>query len=237
MMPENYQLTPNADVHHLYHNTMVALDCARELNSALPSHVARLFESASLVEGASIAHIGAGLGYYSAIASHLVGNTGAVLALEIDLSLAQQCASNLSAYKNVTCVHADGSDYPFEPCSLNALIVHGAATHIPRRWLEALAIGGHLLAPLSYSTEEPGQLARITRKHAHFTVEFQHETFSYPCIGAVDDEQADKLREAVETYGWYTNSELRLDPERADESAWLITPSYWISMAEALFLS
>jgi hypothetical protein len=33
-------------------------------------------------------------------------------------------------------------------------------------------------------------------------------------------------------YGWYTNSELRLDLEKVDDSAWLVTPNYWISMTE-----
>lgn len=230
MMSEIYQRTPNADPHHLYHNVMVAIDSSRELNSALPSYVARLFQSATIVEGAHVAQIGAGLGYYSAILSELVGTRGSVVALEIEPSLAQRCASNLSSYHNVTCIQADGSDYPFEPASLDALIVHGAVAHIPRRWLEALTIGGHLLVPLSYSADELGQLARITRKPKHFHLEFHHDTYTYPCVGTCDDDFADQLREAVETYGWYTNSELRFDPERADASAWLVTPSYWISM-------
>ena len=232
MMVANYQETPNSDVHHVYHNVMVALDPNRELNTALPSYVANILENASIDAGAHVAQIGAGLGYYSAIISHLVGPTGSVLALEVDPSLAKQCRINLSHYPKVDCKHTDGSTYPFEPASMDAVIVHGAATHIPRRWLEALKDGGRLLVPLSYSPDEAGQLARITRTHDRYRVEFQHEVFAYPCIGTCNDENGGALREAVEMFGWYTNSELRFDLEHIDESAWVVTHDYWISMTE-----
>jgi len=230
MMLESYQETPNSDVRHLYHNVMVAIDPTRELNTALPSYVASLLESASVEIGSNVAQIGAGLGYYSAILSHLVGSTGSVLALEIDRSLAEQCQINLSNHSNVTSLLADGSEYHFQQESLDAIIVHGAATHIPRIWLDALREGGRLLVPLSYSPDEPGQLARITKTRDRFRVEFQHEIFAYPCIGTCNDEYGETLREAVEMFGWYTNSELRLDVAKIDESAWIITPDYWISM-------
>ena len=230
MMVESYQETPNSDVRHLYHNVMVAIDPTRELNTALPSYVASLLESSAVKLGSNVAQIGAGLGYYSAILSHLVGSTGSVLALEIDRSLAEQCQINLSNYSNVVSLHADGSEYHFQPESLDAIFVHGAATHIPRIWLEALKDGGRLLVPLSYSPDEPGQLARITRTRDRFRVEFQHEVFSYPCIGTCNDEYGETLRDAVEMFGWYTNSELHFDVAKIDESAWIITPDYWISM-------
>jgi protein-L-isoaspartate(D-aspartate) O-methyltransferase len=232
MMTETYQLTPTAEPHHLYHNVMVAIDPEEELNTALPSYMASVMESASIDIGSTVAQIGAGLGYYSAILSHLVGPTGSVFALEANPLLAKQCQRNLASYPNSTCLHADGSTYPFKARSLDVLIVHGAATHVPRRWLESLNEGGRILVPLSYASDEPGQLARITRQRAGFLVEFIQEVFAYPCTGTYNEECAETLREAVEMYGWYTNSELRLDLEKVDDSAWLVTPNYWISMTE-----
>lgn len=232
MMTESYRLTPDDHVHHLYHNVMVAIDPERELNTALPSYMARVLESASIGKGARVAQIGAGLGYYSAIVSELVGSRGSVLALEIDGSIANQCQQNLASYENSTSVNADGATYPFEASSLDALLVHGATTHIPRGWLKSLKDGGRLIVPLCYASDEPGQVTRITRQGNTFIVDFIQEIFAYPCVGANDDSCAEALRAGVEMYGWYTNSELRFDLEYVDESAWVVTPYYWISMTE-----
>ena len=89
-----------------------------------------------------------------------------------------------------------------------------------------------MVLPLSYAPDEPGQITRITRIQDRFRVEFHQEVFTYPCIGTSLDEHAETLREAVELYGWYTNTELRFDLENVDNSAWLVTPHYWISMTE-----
>lgn len=231
MMLENYQSTPDADVRHLYHNVMVAIDESQELNTALPSYMARVLEIASIADGATIAQIGAGLGYYSAILSRLVAPRGAVLALEVDPYLAARCQTNLSSYPNVRCVHGDGGAHHFAAESLDLVLAHGAVTLIPTTWLAALKDGGRIVTPLSYSSEEPGQLAIVSRTGDRFRVGFHQEVFTYPCIGTFSDEYAETLREAVEMYGWYTDSELRFDLDNADESAWLITPHYWISMA------
>ena len=232
MILESYRITPDAQPHHLYHNVMVAIDSCLELNSALPSYVASLIEIASIKEGAFVAQVGAGLGYYSAILSHVVGPIGSIIALEIDPKIWNECQSNLTSYSNVRCVNADGSTYPLQADSLDALVVHGAVTHIPPRWLRSLREGSRLVLPLSYAPDEPGRIARITRIRDRYWVEFHQEVFTYPCIGTFSEEDAETLREAVETYGWYTDSELRFDLDNADESAWLITPHYWISMAE-----
>lgn len=232
MMTESYHITPNAELHHLYHNVMIGIDPERDLNTALPSYMARVLESASIENGAKVAQIGAGLGYYSAIIGHLVGPRGSVLALEIESSIAKECQRNLASYTNTTCVNANGADYAFKSNSLDALLVHGATTHIPRGWLDSLNDGGRLIVPLSYASDEPGQLARVTRRGHTFVVEFIQEVFAYPCLGTIDESCAEALREGVEMYGWYTNSELRFDLEHVDESAWVVTPDYWISMAE-----
>jgi protein-L-isoaspartate(D-aspartate) O-methyltransferase len=95
MMLESYQRTPDAEVHHLYHNVMVAIDSSLELNSALPSYLASVLEIASIKEGAVVAQVGAGLGYYSAILSHVVGPIGSILALEIDPKIDRGSVSKL----------------------------------------------------------------------------------------------------------------------------------------------
>jgi hypothetical protein len=75
-------------------------------------------------------------------------------------------------------------------------------------------------------------VARVTRHGDRFHVEFVMDAIVYPCQGSDEQTYADRLREAVETFGWYSNTELRLDLENTDDSAWLITSTYWISMIE-----
>jgi len=233
MMPEPSRRTPDDSPHHLYHNVVVVIDPARDLSSALPSYMASLLDFARLKQGAHVAHIGAGLGYYSAVIAKVAGARGGVTALEIDPALATRAASNLKGYPNVTCLQADGSSHRFAPASQDAIIVSAGASVIQRSWLDGLRDGGALIVPLCFSDSEPGQVTRITRVGERYEVEFLMDTTVYPCLGSDDSYHASLLQEAVETYGWYSNTELRLDVKNADQSAWMITPSYWISMAES----
>ena len=232
MMPEPMRLTSDPLPHHLYHNVVVVIDPERDLSSALPSYMASLLDFARLKQGAQVAHIGAGLGYYSAIIAKIVGANGSVTTLEIDPALAARAASNLKAYPTVTCVQADGSSYQFAPASQDAIIVSAGASLIQRSWLDGLRDGGVLLVPLCFSDSEPGQVTRVTRLGDRFQVEFLMDTIVYPCLGSDDLYYAELLHEAVETYGWYGDTELRFDVHNADQSAWITTPSYWISMLE-----
>ncbi len=232
MTPEPFRKTSDADPHHLYHNVVVAIDPDRDLSSALPSYMALLLDLAHLQPGACVGHIGAGLGYYSAIMAELVGDSGSIIALELDPTLADLATRNLKDYSNVQCLCADGSSYTFLPRSLDALIISAGASIVQRCWLESLRQGGCLIVPLFLSESELGQVTRITRRGERFRVEFIMDTIVYPCIGSCDSDSGHLLREAVETFGWYSDAELRLDVENADQSAWIVTPSYWISMIE-----
>lgn len=232
MMPEPMRRTPDASPQHLYHNVVVVIDAERDLSSALPSYMASLLDFARLKRGSQVTHIGAGLGYYSAIIAKVVGATGSVAALEIDPALAARAASNLKEYPTVTCVQADGSSHQFAPASQDAIIVSAGASFIQRSWVDGLRDGGVLLVPLCFSDSEPGQVSRVTRIGERFQVEFLMDTSVYPCLGSDDIHYAELLHGAVEMYGWYSNSELRFDVHNADQSAWIATPSYWISMLE-----
>lgn len=232
MTPEPFRETSDADPRHLYHNVVVAIDSARDLSTALPSYMATLLEHAGLTPGARVAHIGAGLGYYTALIAEIVGDTGSVMALELDSELASQTQTNLAPYSNACCLCADGSSYPLARDSFDVVVVSAGASQLQLSWLDSLRDGGRLVVPLVFSDEEPGQVARAMRYGDRFHVEFVMDAIVYPCHGSDDRCYAEILREAVETFGWYSNSELRFDVEYADDSAWLVTPTYWISMIE-----
>jgi protein-L-isoaspartate(D-aspartate) O-methyltransferase len=232
MIPEQFRETRDADLCNLYHNVVVAIDVARDLNTALPSYMAAILEHANLTPGDRVCQVGAGLGYYSAIIAEIVGEAGTVLALEIDSELAIQARANLASYRNVECISADGSAHPLYQDSFDSIIVNAGVSSIQHSWLKSLRDGGRLIVPLIFSEEEPGQMARIMRLGDRFRVEFVMDTMVYPCSGSYDRVSATSLRQAVEVFGWYSDTELRLDIENADESAWIVTPTYWISMIE-----
>src|SRR6185503_17380813 len=96
------QQTPDADPRQVYENVSVAIDPARQLFNGAPAFLARMIDKLALRPGLRVLHIGAGLGYYSAVIAHLVGPTGTAVATEIDEALAGAARSNLAAMPWVT---------------------------------------------------------------------------------------------------------------------------------------
>jgi protein-L-isoaspartate(D-aspartate) O-methyltransferase len=80
------------------------------------------------VPGEHVLHLGCGTGYYTAIIAELVGSTGRVTAVEIDLTLAQKTRAALADWPQVKVIQADGAHTSFEPVDA---IVASAAQIIP----------------------------------------------------------------------------------------------------------
>ena len=80
----DYWTTDDADPRRLCHDILVAIDETRRLNNGQPSLWASLFDQLGLAAGDRVIHVGAGLGYYSAIIAEIVGPGGRVAAIEID---------------------------------------------------------------------------------------------------------------------------------------------------------
>src|SRR5437763_6066293 len=79
-----------------------------------PSLHAALIASAAPRPGEHAVHIGAGVGYYTAILQRLVGRTGRVTAIEYDPGLATRLAANFAGARNVQTVQGDGARVAFE---------------------------------------------------------------------------------------------------------------------------
>ena len=74
---------------------------------------------------ASVLHIGAGLGYYSALIGHVVGEKGKVVGIEVDESLAAEARTNLKSMPWVDLQHGDGTaalDDTFDAILVNAVL-------------------------------------------------------------------------------------------------------------------
>ncbi len=224
---EAYRDTPDADPIHLYSNILVAIDAERGLNNGCPSWLAQTMQAADLVKGERVVHIGAGVGYYTAILAEIVGQEGEVLGIEIDEELAKQARLNLAPRENVTVEHADGSTFDVGPSDV--IFVNAGASHLQLPWLDSLKPGGRLLVSLTYSSSDPGRLFKIVKTEDGFSAEALQEVYIYPCFGSRDGKSETALRDAVDRSGWDFSGILRLDPENADESCWMATDTYWFS--------
>jgi protein-L-isoaspartate(D-aspartate) O-methyltransferase len=155
-----YTPTPDADPAWLYADTLVGIVPERGLNNGQPSAHACWIAAAAPSTGERVVHVGAGVGYYSAIMAHMVGSTGAVTAIEYDPQLASRAAANFAHAPNVEVVQGDGSVTPFAPADV--IYVNGRQPSRRRvaRWPE----GGRPADPAAHHRPELHRTAGL--RHA-----------------------------------------------------------------------
>lgn len=134
-----YTSTPDADPAWLYSDILVGILPERHLNNGQPSAHAMWIAAAAPSSGEHVVHIGAGVGYYSAIMAHMVGATGALTAIEYDPDLAARATSNLAHLPNAEVVQGDGSVAPFAPADV--IYVNAGASRPADTWLNGLKDG------------------------------------------------------------------------------------------------
>jgi len=106
-------MTPDSDPRHLYENVLVALDPDRNINNGEPRLWAVLFDLLGIAVGTSVAHVGSGTGYYSAILAELVGPSGRVTAIEVIPDFALQTWENLAPWPQAKTIAGNGlTDVP-----------------------------------------------------------------------------------------------------------------------------
>jgi protein-L-isoaspartate(D-aspartate) O-methyltransferase len=90
----------------------------RRLNNGQPSGHAMLIARAGPRPGEHAVHIGAGVGYYTAIIAHMVGADGRVTAIEYDPDLAARLVVNFASQSNVRAVEGNGAKIDFDPADV-----------------------------------------------------------------------------------------------------------------------
>src|SRR5205823_3634189 len=139
--------TPDVDPARVYHNIAIAIDPARQLFNGQPGTLGVWLDTLEIAPGMRVLHVGAGLGYYTAVMAQCVGNRGRVVACEVDDALAQAARCNLSPYTNVELHRGDASgqlDGAFDALLINAGVMHRLDS-----WLDAMAPGGRLMRPIT----------------------------------------------------------------------------------------
>lgn len=116
-------------------------------SSSQPSLMAQMLEDLQLRPGLRMLEIGAGTGYNAALLAHVVG---AVTSLDVDRDVLAEAARHLARLpdRHVQLVHADGRlGFP-EAAPYDRIQVTAATADLEPAWLEQLAPGGLVQAPM-----------------------------------------------------------------------------------------
>jgi protein-L-isoaspartate(D-aspartate) O-methyltransferase len=160
------------DPREVYHNVVVSLDRAKDINNGQPSSLGRWIDALALKSGERVYHLGCGVGYYTAIMAEVVGGSGKVIGLELQPELAERAKQNLANYAQVTIEAGDGA--AFDPGDCDAMLINCGVTHPQVIWLDRLREGGRLIVPFTMAmnaTIGQGMMTKIVRSGRTYATE------------------------------------------------------------------
>jgi len=143
------QETPDADPKWLYNCVLIVLDDARGINMGDPVFWARRFVRANIKPGARVLQVGAGVGYYTAILSQLVGPNGSVTAYEVEKDLAERARANVSGWRNAEVRYGNAATDLSKGDQFDMVVAFAGITHVPEVWTSHLTPDAELLVPLT----------------------------------------------------------------------------------------
>jgi protein-L-isoaspartate(D-aspartate) O-methyltransferase len=119
-------------------------------SSSQPAIMARMLDQLDVRPGQRVLEIGTGSGYNAALLGQLVGETGAVVSVDIDADLVTDARERLAAYgvSQVTVVCGDGGLGWSEHAPYDRIIATVGAWDIAPAWVAQLAPQGRLVVPL-----------------------------------------------------------------------------------------
>ncbi len=119
-------------------------------SSSQPAIMAIMLDQLDLAAGQRVLEIGAGTGYNAALMQHIVGPSGTVVSVDIDVDLARQARDHLvsAGYPDVTVVAADGAEgYP-PSAPYDRVIATVGVSDLAPAWLDQTGPGGRIVVPL-----------------------------------------------------------------------------------------
>ena len=235
-----YVPTPSDDPVYLYQDALVGIVPERNLNNGQPSLQALLIAAAAPQLGEHVVHIGAGVGYYTAILAHMVSESGRVTAVEFDGGLAMRLAANFAGQPNVRALQGDGAQIEFD--AADVIYVNAGATRPADIWLDRLNDGGRLILPLTSDKgfrenpenipiQQRGAVFGIKRGGGEFLAKWISAVAIFPCEGARDAESERALAQAFEKGGWERVTRLYRRGALPDEECWLKGPGWALAYA------
>jgi protein-L-isoaspartate(D-aspartate) O-methyltransferase len=217
--------TDSDDPVHVYHNTSLAIDPARQLFNGQPGLVAAWLDALGVQPGERVVHVGTGTGYYTALLAHMTGPGGHVHAVEVDGDLAARARANLRDLPWVEVHQGDGRTAL--PASADVVLIHAGATHVLDEWLDLLADGGRLLVPLTCAmpalgaTLSKGLTLIVGREGGTWRARLTTPVAIYSLVGLRDPERDAALAAALRTGTWMSVTRLRRDAHDAAATCWL----------------
>ena len=177
-------------------------------------------------------HVGAGVGYYTAILAELVGAAGTVTAIEFDAELAARATANFARAPHVRAVHGDGTRVVFEPADV--IYVNAGATRPADAWLEQLKEGGRLILPLTADgfpnrDVRHGAVFRIERRGSEFFARRISGVAIFPCEGGRDEAGERALTAAFDKGGAERVTRLYRRDDLPEDQCWLRAPGWCLA--------
>lgn len=120
-------------------------------SSSQPAMMAMMLEQLDLQPGHRVMEIGAGTGYNAALMSHLVGEHGQVVSIDVDDDIVADAREHLATIgvENVEVICGDGGQGVPAGAPFDRIILTVGAWDIAPAWRKQLAPGGRLVLPLS----------------------------------------------------------------------------------------
>lgn len=224
---ERFLSAPDLPPTQVYADTTLALGpCG--INTGQPSLHAECLAALGLHPDETVIHVGAGMGYYTAILAHLVA---AVEAFELEPELARRAQANLAEYPGVRLHARSGAEPPLPPGDV-VYVNCGATAPLPL-WLDALRPGGRLLLPLT-AGDGSGRMLLLHRPQqpGSWPARFLSPVLFIACHGTRDPVESSRLESAFARGGSHTVRSFRRN-SAPDATAWCATPAWWLSTAPA----
>lgn len=145
---ERHRFVETALVNQAYEDTSLPIGLGQTISK--PNVVARMVEL--LRNGATgplgrVLEVGTGCGYQAAVLSHIATE---VYSIERLKGLHEKARENLRAFRlrNVHLLFGDGMEGFAKGAPYAAIIAAAGGNNIPQPWLDQLAVGGRLVAPM-----------------------------------------------------------------------------------------
>jgi protein-L-isoaspartate(D-aspartate) O-methyltransferase len=136
-------------------------------SSSQPEMMAIMLEQLALEPGLRVLEIGAGTGYNAALMAHIVGETGAVVTMDVDADLVNGARAHLAAagLERVRVVLGDGGlGYP-DGAPYDRIILTVGAWDIAPAWAAELRPEGRLVLPLTVGGSQKSVAFVRTAEH------------------------------------------------------------------------
>lgn len=237
--PFRSEYRSTTDPRDLYHDVLVAIKREQAINNGQPTLLARLIGALNLRPGGRVLHVGCGSGYYTAIIAEVVGPTGSVLAVDLELDLATRAAANLGNYPYVSVMHQDGAELAVGPRglrNLDAILVNATVTHPHPAWLNSLSEGGVILLPLAVGTDSNQNEAvavAIERKGNRFLARPICQLTLYPSPSLHDPALQAQLSQCCAAHTILDLRSARIDDHPRTDTCLAHAPGFCLSTVSA----